>query len=378
MIYFDNNATTRPLPQVRAAMANALETCWGNPSSANALGQAAARAVEKARGAVADLVGISADRLLFTSGATEANEAVLRHHLAAGHALVTSEAEHPALSGVYRQAEPNLLRMVGLDADGRWKLFELSKLLGEGPALVAVSLANGETGVLQNIDAICVQAREAGSHVLVDASQALGRLEELPGVKCADYLSVSAHKLHGPKGVGALALLSDAAQSVISQVGGGQERGRRGGTENVPGIVGFGEACAHRTADLAGCIARLAHLRDRFEAQICSRVRDAVINGAGATRAPNTSSVTFNGVDGMALVGRLEDQGVVCSQVSACSSGSPGPSETLLAMGLSARSAFSTLRFGFAVDNSEPEIDKAVEVIEKEMNFLKSVMGDMC
>lgn len=123
----------RPLQEVRAAMSNTLETCWGNPSSTNALGQAAARAVALARGAVADLIGISADRLLFTSGATEANEAVLRHHLAAGHALVTSEAEHPALSGVYRQAAPQLLRMVGIDADGRWKLLELSKLLEQRP-----------------------------------------------------------------------------------------------------------------------------------------------------------------------------------------------------------------------------------------------------
>jgi cysteine desulfurase len=203
-------------------------------------------------------------------------------------------------------------------------------------------------------------------------------LRSFQGSNVPTILSVSAHKLHGPKGVGALALLSDAAQGVVSQVGGGQEGGRRGGMENVPGIVGFGEACAQRAADLAGCIAWLSHLRDRFEAEISARVRDVQINGAGAPRVPNTSSVTFHGVDGMALVARLEDHRVVCSQFSACSSGSPEPSKTLLAMYLSATTAFSTLRFGFAIDNSEREIDMAVEVIGKEVHFLQSVMGGMC
>lgn len=358
-------------------MVEAISVGWGNPSSVNALGQAAAQSIAQARSCVADLIGVSADSLIFTSGATEANEAVLRHHLADGHFLVTSESEHPALSGAYRYSAPDLLRIVGLHGDGRWRLDELSGHLSRGPALVAVSLANGETGVVQDVDRICSIAGDAGAQVLVDVSQALGRMAPLPGLVKADYLTASGHKLHGPKGVGGLALLSDAAQCIVSQFGGGQEGGRRGGTENVPGIVGFGEACAQRTANLKGCIARLADLRSRFERQLRSCVDGVEINGEAAPRVPNTSSVTFRGVDGMALVARLEDRGVICSQVSACSSGSPEPSRTLMAMGLGAGAAFSTLRFCVSIDNNEQEIDTAVKVIEAEVNSIRSIMGGM-
>ncbi|MGY6409438.1 MAG: cysteine desulfurase family protein [Alkalilacustris sp.] len=376
MIYLDNNATTRPARAVMAAMMGALEEDWANPSSVHGPGQTVARAVAAARAQVADLLGVRAERVVFTSGATEGNEAVLRHHAGLGAALVTSAAEHPAVAGFYQRHLPDRVHLVPLDAEGRWRLEALDAVLGGlgGPKLVALAWANGETGVLQDLESVAVLAARHGAALLVDASQAVGRVTA-PAPDGA-WLTLSGHKLHGPKGVGVL-VQPEGAPPVVVAVGGGQEDGQRGGTQNVPGVVGLGVACDLRRRDLGRSIAHMARLRDRFEAQVGAAVPEVRVNGAGAPRVPNTSNLTFPGVDGMALVARLEARGILCSQVSACSSGRPEPSRTLLAMGRSREEAFASLRVAMSVDTEEADVDAAAQAVVDEAMFLRELMGGL-
>lgn len=374
IVYLDNNATTRPMPRVVTAVIRALEADWANPSSVHSLGQEVARKVASSREQVAQLLGVRAERVVFTSGATEANEAVLRHHAKLGAVLITSSAEHPAVAGYYFQHAPQLVQTVPLEKSGLWQLDALETVLKSinGPKLVAFAWANGETGVMQNLTAIKALAERYSATCLVDASQAVGRVAL--DADCAAYLTFSGHKLHGPKGVGVL-VQPEAVPPVEITVGGGQERGWRGGTLNVPGIVGLGVACELRRLDLNSAIAGMARLRDRFESQVISAIPDIRVNGEDAQRVPNTSNLTVPGVEGMALVARLEARGILCSQVSACSSGQPEPSRTLLAMGLSTDDAFASLRIAVAVDTQEGEVQFAAQALVDEALFLREMMG---
>ena len=377
MIYLDNNATTRPLPEVVAAVSDGLTDLWGNPSSQHGPGQEAASAVQVARTRLSRLVGAPSERIAFTSGATESNEGVLRHYRSAGYALISSEAEHPSLTGSYRLEAPDRIHFVPIDRSGRWNIERLNELLASSPALVAVAWANGETGVLQDIEAICACAARTGAPVLLDASQAVGRLPVDFDTLGISYLTLSGHKFHAPKGVGALIQSQAVPHPIVLQLGGEQEAGLRGGTENVPGIVGLGTASDLRFQSLTAAITHLRSLRDRFEAMLTERIPDAWINGADAPRVPNTANVTFPGVDGMALVARLETRGIICSQISACSSASPEPSPTLTAMGLTRSEAFASTRFAFAVDNHEREVETAVQALVEEVADLRETMGGL-
>ena len=371
-IYLDNNATTRPAPEVVAAVAQSLEFDWANPSSIHGPGQAVARAVETAREQVAEFLGVQAGRIVFTSGATEANEAVLRHHAALGSTLFTTSAEHPAVAGLYFRHWPDRLKLVPLNEHGRWQLDALSAALDRinGPKLIAFAWANGETGVLQELEEITDMADRHGAACLVDASQAVGRVT----TKAHDsaYLALSGHKLHGPKGVGAL-VQPTGFPPVEVAVGGGQEKGWRGGTLNVPGIVGLGIACELRHRDLYRAITHMARLRDGLEAQVLALLPEVRVNGFGVPRVPNTSNLTFPGVDGMAMVARLEARGILCSQVSACSAGRPEPSRTLLAMGRSREEAFASVRFAISVETTESEVEIAARTVVGEAQFLQEI-----
>ncbi len=362
------------MPSVVTAVIRALEADWANPSSVHSLGQEVARTVASSREQVAQFLGVRAERVVFTSGATEANEAVLRYHAKRRAVLITSTAEHPAVAGYYFQHAPQLVQTVPLEKSGLWQLDALEAVLKSinGPKLVAFAWANGETGVLQNLTAIKALAEHYGATFLVDASQAAGRVAF--DADCAAYLTFSGHKLHGPKGVGVL-VQPEALPPVEITVGGGQERGWRGGTLNVPGIVGLGVACELRRLDLSSAIAGMARLRDRFESQVISAIPDIRVNGADAQRVPNTSNLTVPGVEGVALVARLEARGILCSQVSACSSGQPEPSRTLLAMGLSRDDAFASLRIAVAVDTQEDEVQFAAQALVEEALFLREMMG---
>lgn len=377
-IYLDNNATTRPAPEVIAAMVRALEHGWANPSSVHGPGQRAARSVEAARRQVAKLLSVEPERVVFASGATEANEAVLRHQEALGADLVTSWAEHPAVSAYHEHRPGSPAHRIPLDREGRWDFDALEDVLEQAPRplIVGLSWANGETGVLQDAARIAALSARRGAACLVDATQVVGRVD-ISGVDLGSaYLTFSAHKLHGPKGVGAW-VEPRGADGLCALVGGGQEHGRRGGTENVPGIVGMGAACELREACLGPAVAQLADLRDGLEANLTAALPDLRVNGVGAARVPNTSNITFAGVDGMALVARLEERGILCSQVSACSSGLPEPSRTLLAMGRSREEAFASVRFAVSVDNSVEEIDAASQEIVDEVRFLREMMGGL-
>jgi cysteine desulfurase len=376
LIFCDNNATTQPTLEVVDAVVKALRADWANPSSVHGLGQAAARSVAAARTQVAGLLGVRPERVVFTSGATEANEAVLRHHAGGGATLLTSAAEHPAVNGYYLRYFPERLRFIPLHGDGRWRLDSLEAALAaaDGPTLIALAWANGETGVLQDISAIEALATRYGASWLVDVSQAVGRV--VTSVPNTAYLTLSAHKLHGPKGVGAL-VQPEGYPPVTVAVGGGQEAGSRGGTANVPGIVGFGVACALRARDLPGAISRLAGFRDRLEAAVRATVPEVQVNGFAAPRVPNTTNLTFSGVDGMALVARLEARGILCSQVSACASAQPEPSRTLLAMHRSREEAFASLRIAFSVENTEVEVEFVAQALAEEVHFLREVMGGL-
>lgn len=374
IVYLDNNATTRPIPSVVTAVIRALEADWANPSSMHGLGQEVARTVASSREQVAQFLGVRADRVVFTSGATEANEAVLRYYANLGAVLITSTAEHPAVAGYYFQHARQLVKTVPLEKSGRWQLSTLETVLRrtKGPKLIAFAWANGETGVLQDLAAIKVLAEHYGAICLVDASQAVGRVTFV--AESGAYLTFSGHKLHGPKGVGVL-VQPEAVQPVEITVGGRQERGWRGGTLNVPGIVGLGIACELRKLVLNSAIANMTQLRDRFETQVKSAIPDVRVNGADTQRVPNTTNLTVPGVDGMALVARLEARGILCSQVSACSSGQPEPSRTLLAMGLSRDDAYASLRIAVAVDTTEDEVMFAAQALVDEALYLREMMG---
>ncbi|MCY4208415.1 MAG: cysteine desulfurase family protein [Roseovarius sp.] len=374
MIYLDNNATTQPSKEVVDAICAALNVDWANPSSSHFPGKKAANAVSVARSQVAGLISADPEKIVFCSGATEANEAVLRHHAKKCSTLITSAAEHPSICGYYDHYQYNT-EIIQIDDSGLWNIDMLEFVLKktQGSALVAFTWANGETGVLQNAEKICDLAKKHNARCLVDATQVVGRIPLDVSTLKADYLSFCAHKLHGPKGIGVLVQLT-GQDPVIMAVGGGQEKARRGGTENVPGIVGLGTACKTRRENLKKDILHMKEMRDRFEQNVRRHLPDITINGEKVLRVPNTSSIMFPGVDGMALVARLEARDVICSQVSACSSMQPEPSPALLAMGLPRDDAFSSVRFAVSVNSIEAEIDTASDLIAEEVGFLREIM----
>ncbi|MBR2124025.1 MAG: cysteine desulfurase [Acetobacter sp.] len=375
LIYLDNNATTKPAPEVITAMVQGLETKWANPSSIHGLGQETARALTQARTQIAQLLGIETERIVFTSGATEANEAIMRYYANRGAMLITSAAEHPAITGYYLKYKPQHVYFVPLDKEGRWHIEDLEKTLNKitGQKLIAFALAHGETGVLQDLNALQTLALQYRANFLVDASQAVGRIDVNPPP--TGYFSFSGHKLHGPKGIGVL-VYPENTHGITIAVGGKQEEGRRGGTENVPGIIGLGIACDLRYRFLTHTHTYLQHLRDLFEKLILDSLSDKVsVNSINASRIPNTSHLTFHGIDGMALVARLEERNIFCSQVSACSSGSPEPSPTLLAMGRSHEDAFSSVRFALSINNTRTDIETAARVIVEEVKYLRTIIS---
>ncbi len=350
-IYLDHNATTPLRPEVVDAMAAALREIWGNPSSVYEEGARARAAVDTARAQVAALVGAQPEEVIFTGGATEANNA-----LVAGveRGLVTSAAEHPSVQAPGEEREAAGLRVtrIPVDGEGRLDLDALEAAVAEGADLVSLVWANNETGVVQPIDEIA--QRIGGRAALhVDATQALGKI---PVEGPWDFLSASAHKLNGPKGVGCLV----ARRGVRPLLwGGGQERGLRGGTENVAGIIGFGVACELARKELPERAAGYAALRDRLWKALAG-LPGARRNGDPGVVLPNTLSVEFPGVEGDALVQALDVEGVAVSAGAACHAGAVSASRVLLAMGRSPAQARATLRFSVGFGNDAAQIDQAV------------------
>lgn len=356
-VYLDHNATTPMRPAARAAMAAALEA-GGNPSSVHAAGRAARALVERARAAVAELVCAFPAEVIFTSGGSEANALALRGAAAANgvKAILIGETEHDSvLANALDAAGPGVaFRTLGVDAQGVLDLDQLDRALAAaGPALVSVMAANNETGVIAPVAEIGRRVKAAGGLFHVDAAQAAGRIPVNLRDWNADMMTVSAHKMGGAPGAGAL-VVRDGVKLARQIAGGGQELGRRSGTENVAAIAAFGAAAAE-PADWA----RLTVLRDRLEAAVIQAVPQAVVYGRGAPRLPNTALIGLDGVAGETQVMAMDLAGFAVSSGAACSSGKVKISHVLRAMGVKA--AGDAIRVSLGPDTSDDEVDRFVK-----------------
>jgi len=351
-VYLDHNATTPMRPQAIAAMAEVMASV-GNASSVHTFGRAARSQLDRARASIADLVGAQAADIVFTGGGTEANNAVLQG--AHRRRVIVSAIEHDS---VRLASDAETARVT---SDGVIDLAALSRMLASSsePALVCVMLANNETGIVQPVAEVARIAHAAQALVHCDAVQAAGRIAIDMAALGVDYLTLSAHKLGGPQGVGAVALRA-GVPFTASQRGGGQERGRRAGTENVAGIAGFGVAAKIATQDLHASAA-LAALRDKMEHDLVQLAPDAHVFGSRASRLPNTSCVAMPGVAATTQLMALDLAGVAVSAGSACSSGKVKPSHVLAAMGASETEAASALRVSLGWTTTADHIGRFVE-----------------
>ncbi len=371
MIYLDNNATTPLAPEVREAMLPHLSGEFGNPSSPHAAGMAARRAVGEARSQVAALVGAKGADILFTASATEANHSALLGTLRAIAAerperrhLVTTAIEHPSTLMLAKDLERQGWRVTVLPVDGTGTiaLTDLRDAVTAETALVSVMWANNETGVIQPVGAAADIAQARGALFHTDAVQAAGRLPIKVDAVNADLLTLSAHKMHGPKGIGALYIRKGVPFAPL--IHGHQERHRRGGTENVPAIVGFGMA-ADRAAATVAEAGGMAILRDRLERGVLAAWPGSRVNGEGAARLSNTSNVRFadpqgRPLDAEELLMRLDRAGIAVSMGAACASGGNEPSHVLTAMGLSPAEAAASLRFSLSRYSTAEEVESVL------------------
>lgn len=359
--YFDNNATTRVAPQVFEAMAPFLRDHWGNPSSAYRFGAEVHRHVEAAREKVAALVHADPKEIIFTSCGTESNNAALRSalltHPAKRHVVMT-QVEHSANInfGEHLQKQGFDVTYLPVESDGLLDLGLLEKSIRADTAIVSVMFANNETGVVFPIPEIAAICRGKGVLCHTDAVQVPGKMPLNAGELGVDFLSLSAHKLHAPKGVGML-YIKRRTKFQPYVVGGHQERGRRGGTENVAGIVAFGAAAELAAANLVDENTRVRGLRDRLENFVLTRIPYSTRNGSRDHRLPNTLNVAFDFVEAEAVLMLLDQIGVCASSGSACTTGSLDPSHVLTAMGLNPMRARGSVRFSLGLDNTAEEVD---------------------
>ena len=370
--YLDNNATTQPLPEVVAAVTDAMLRGWGNPSSVHRSGMEARRLVELARESVAQLVGASDREIVFTSGGTEGAGLAIAGTLAMlpeRRVVVTMRTEHSAVREACEAlAKRSLAEVVWLECDaaGNADMASLDRILETRAAeiaLVSVMWANNETGAVQPIAEIGARCRTRGIRFHTDATQWVGRMPCDLRSMHVDLASFAAHKFHGPKGVGALWIRS-GVRVATQVIGGPQERERRGGTENVPGIAGMGAAADAARAWLAGDgRVQGAALRDRLERAVTAAIPDAVVNAGGAERLWNTSNIGFPGLEAEAILLLLSERGVSASAGAACSSGSLDPSPVLLAMGIPPRVAHGSVRFSLSRMSTDAEVREAERIV---------------
>ncbi|WP_370676653.1 cysteine desulfurase family protein [Pleomorphomonas sp. PLEO] len=365
-VYLDANATTPVDPRVAEAMFAALTGIHGNPSSGHTAGREARRAVESARREVAALAGAERpDEIVFTSGGSESNVTAIRAALAARpgrREVVTSSVEHASVEAALEHLATTdgiVIRRLPVDGHGRLDLGAYRAVLGPETALVTLMSANNETGTLFPIADLVPLAHAAGALFHTDAVQAAGRLDLSVATTDVDLASFSAHKLHGPKGVGALYVRRGTPFSSLI-AGGSQERGRRAGTENVPGIVGFGVAA--RLALANSETDHLAHLRDRLEAEVLATLPGTLVLGDRNARLANTACLAFPGSYAEMMLHRLDQAGIAASAGSACATGGTLPSRVLLAMGLR-HLAGSTIRFSLSRFNTDADIDRLLGVL---------------
>jgi len=376
-IYMDNNATTRVAPEVVEAMLPYFGELYGNPSSMHSFGGQVGRRIESARARLAELLGADPGEIIFTSCGTESDStaiwAAFRTRPEKKH-IVTSRVEHPAVKNLCEYLQKNGYRVtfVPVDRKGNLDLDYLYDHLTDNTAIVSLMWANNESGVIFPIEEIVEKVKERDIVFHTDAVQAVGKLPLDMRSTPVDMLALSGHKLHAPKGIGALYVRKGTKFSPFL-IGGHQERGRRGGTENVASMIGLG-----RAAELAGAFiddenTRVKRLRDKLEKGLLERVSNAMINGDPENRLPNTTSIAFEFVEGESILLMMNELGICASSGSACTSGSLEPSHVLRAMGVPFTAAHGSIRFSLSVYNTEDEVDYVIEKLPPVIERLRSM-----
>jgi len=374
-VYLDNNATTPVLPEVFEAMRPYFGEQFGNASSIHHHGQETRAAVEGAREAVAELLDCSASEIVFTSGGTESDNLAVAGLLKAGDHVITSSIEHHAVLHAVKHLEEMgcEITVVPVDESCLVDPADVKRALRPNTRLVTIMMANNETGVLQPVEEIGKVAAEAGVLFHTDAVQAAGKVAiSVKRIGC-HALSISSHKLHGPQGVGALYLQKGTRLQPLFH-GGRHERSRRAGTENVPGIVGLGQAAKlARDGMEKGAAAKLAAMRDELERQVLEQIEDTCVNGTGAARVTNTSNIRFGHIEGEALVIALDLKGLAVSTGAACSSGAIEPSHVLIAMGLRPEQARTSIRFSLGKQTTQADVDFALNLLPGTVSRLRDL-----
>jgi len=378
MIYLDHNATTPVDSRVFDAMVPYLREHFGNASSYYQVGRTTKASLERARTVAAQFLGVRSREIIFTAGGTESDNLAVRGVAQAlkktGKHIITSSVEHHAVLRTCRQLEADGFSVTYLPVDGQGRVDpdDVRKNIRPDTIIISIIYANNETGVIQPVEHIGSLAREHGVCFHTDAVQAVGKLPVCAGDIFADLLSLSAHKLYGPKGVGALFVREGVPfASVIT--GGSHEGGFRAGTENIPGIIGLAEALKLAAADQEEETSRLAVLRDRLEQEIENSISDVCINGRKAPRVPNTSSISFRLIDGESVLLHLDLQGICASTGSACTTGQADASHVLLAMGVDPLIAQGTIRFSLGRGTTERDITTTVAALVDITHKLRSI-----
>ena len=377
VVYLDNNATTKPAPEVVAEMLPYLTDIYGNPSSVHRFGQRARKAIDEARGRIAKLVGSMESELLFTGGGTESINTAVRGLLAARSPrkkIVATTVEHSATRELCQQlARENYdIVEIPVDREGTLDLDRLRQSITDDVALVTIMWANNETGVLFPVEQIAAMCKEQRVPFHCDGTQAVGKIPVDVAKRGLDAMSFASHKFHGPKGVGAL-YLRRGVRFRPFVIGGPQERGRRGGTENVPGIIGMGKAAELALASLPQ-MDRVDKQRDRLEREILVKIPDTSVNGRIDARLPNTTNIAFARLEAEAILLLLSEQNIAASAGAACSSGSLEPSHVLRAMGIDPKIAHGAIRFSLSRYTTDEEIDRALAVLPGVIDRLRAVL----
>lgn len=376
-IYFDNNATTQVAEEVLEEIQPLFCELYGNPSSMHTFGGQMGRKIGQAREQVAGLLGCEPSEIVFTSGGTESDNTAIKGTLAAlphKRKIITSRIEHPAVLTVCRELENQGYTVVELpvDKEGQLDIEQFAEQLDDDTALVTIMYANNETGVIFPIDKISSLAAEKGVVFHTDAVQAVGKIPLNLSKSHIDLLSLSGHKLHGPKGVGVLYVRKGTRLSPY-MLGGHQEAGRRAGTENVPGIVGIGKACELAAKNIEQENSKVKDLRDKLEDSIMEKCPDSRLNGDKENRLPNTTNISFEYIEGEAILLMLDKYGICASSGSACTSGSLEPSHVLRAMGVPFTAAHGSIRFSLSRYSTEEEVDYTIEKIPPIVNQLRKL-----
>jgi len=372
IVYMDNNATTRVAPEVLTEMMPYFSDFYGNPSSMHNFGGQVGRKVTEARAKIAALLGCSPDELLFTSCGTESDSTALLSAIQScpeKRHIVTTRVEHPAVKNLCERLESltgnrHKVTQLPVECDGTINLCRYEEALTDETAIVSVMWANNETGVVFPIERMAAIAKERGILFHTDAVQAVGKVPINLAKVPVDFLSLSGHKLHAPKGIGVL-YVRKGTPFIPFLIGGHQERGRRGGTENVASIIGLGKACELAGAHMAEENTRVKAMRDRLEDGLIAAIPHSLLNGHKTERLPNTSNISFEFVEGEAILLHLDRFGICASSGSACTSGSLEPSHVMRAMGVPFTAAHGSTRFSLSIYNTEDEVDYVLAHLPK-------------